>query len=96
MVILATKNISETLNGYGVIIAIHKENEKWIASFEEDENHNLLVDAPIKVMHKVGEHKKVLTSYREYNLTNDIIKTLDKVLEMFNNSPIETKRVLAF
>lgn len=94
MVILATKNISETVKGYGVIIAIHKENEKWVASFEEDENHNLLVNAPIKVMHKLGEEKKILTSYREHNLTNEIINMLDIVMNMFDNSPSESKKVL--
>ena len=92
----STKNISETAEGYGIIIAIHGVNEKWLASFEEDEDRNIRLDAPIKVMHQVGENKTHIRSYKEFNVTNELIKTLDKVLEMFDNAPIETKRVLAF
>lgn len=95
-IIAATKNISETADGYGIIVAIHGNDEKWLASFEEDEDRNIRLDAPIKVMHKVGEEKLDLRSYREWNVTNELIKTLDKVLEMFDNAPTETKRVLAF
>ncbi len=45
---LATKNISETINGFGVIVALHGNNEKWLASFEEDHQHNIILDAPYK------------------------------------------------
>lgn len=94
---VATKNISETVEGYGIIIAIHGENEKWLATFEETEDRNIRLDAPIKVLHKVGDERKVeMRSYQEHNITNDLIKTLDFVIQMFDNAPIETKRVLAF
>ena len=90
----ATKNITETFTGYGVIVAINGENERWVASFEEDEQHNILTDAPIKVLHQVGEDKEVWKSYKEYNLTNELIKVLDFVIQMFDTAPTETKRVL--
>lgn len=93
---LATKNISETHSGFGVIIALHGAEEKYLASFEEDEKHNLRLDTPIKVMHQVGETKTRLCSFQEFNVTNELIKALDKVIDMFDNAPIETKRVLAF
>lgn len=94
--IKATKNISETVDGYGIIIAIHGDNEKWLASFEEDEDRNIRLDAPIKVLHQVGEEKTQLRSYKEYSVTNDLIKMLDFVIELFENSPKDIKRVLAF
>lgn len=94
--IKATKNISETVDGYGIIIAIHGDNEKWLASFEEDEDHNIRLDAPIKVLHQVGEEKTQLRSYKEYSVTNELIKMLDFVIELFENSPKDIKRVLAF
>ena len=90
----ATKNITETLDGYGVIVTVVGGDEKWSASFEEDDNHNLMVDRPIKVLYKKGDEKTLLKSYREYSLTNDIVKMLDKIITMFDNSPKETKRVL--
>ena len=94
--IKATKNISETVDGYGIIIAIHGDNEKWLASFEEDEDRNIRLDAPIKVLHQVGEEKTQLRSYKEYSVTNELIKMLDFVIELFENSPKDIKRVLAF
>ena len=94
--IKATKNISETVDGYGIIIAIHGNNEKWLASFEEDEQRNIRLDAPIKVLHQVGEEKTQLRSYKEYSVTNELIKMLDFVIELFENSPKDIKRVLAF
>lgn len=94
--IKATKNISETLDGYGIIIAVHGENEKWLASFEEDEQRNIRLDSPIKVLHQVGEQKTCLRSYKEYSVTNDLIKMLDFVIELFENAPKDIKRVLAF
>lgn len=92
----STKNISETAEGYGIIIAIHGVNEKWLASFEEDEERNIRLDAPIKVLHQVGEQKTCLRSYKEYSVTNDLIKMLDFVIELFENAPKDIKRVLAF
>lgn len=92
----STKNISETAEGYGIIIAIHGVNEKWLASFEEDEERNIRLDAPIKVLHQIGEQKTCLRSYQEWSVTNELIKALDKVLEMFEDAPKETKKVLAF
>lgn len=94
--IKATKNISETVDGYGIIIAVHGNNEKWLASFEEDEDRNIRLDAPIKVLHQVGEQKTCLRSYKEYSVTNDLIKMLDFVIELFENAPKDIKRVLAF
>ncbi len=94
--IKATKNISETIDGYGIIIAIHGDNEKWLASFEEDEDRNIRLDAPIKVLHQVGEQKTCLRSYKEYSVTNDLIKMLDFVIKLFENAPKDIKRVLAF
>lgn len=94
--IKATKNISETIDGYGIIIAIHGDNEKWLASFEEDEDRNIRLDAPIKVLHQVGKQKTCLRSYKEYSVTNDLIKMLDFVIELFENAPKDIKRVLAF
>ncbi|HBT0444759.1 hypothetical protein EPNKCIFM_00154 [Klebsiella phage KP13-16] len=94
--IKATKNISETVDGYGIIIAVHGDNEKWLASFEEDEDRNIRLDAPIKVLHQVGEQKTCLRSYKEYSVTNDLIKMLDFVIELFENAPKDIKRVLAF
>lgn len=94
--IKATKNISETVDGYGIIIAVHGNNEKWLASFEEDEGRNIRLDAPIKVLHQVGEQKTCLRSYKEYSVTNDLIKMLDFVIELFENAPKDIKRVLAF
>lgn len=94
--IKATKNISETVDGYGIIIAVHGDNEKWLASFEEDEDRNIRLDAPIKVLHQVGEQKTCLRSYKEYSVTNDLIKMLDFVIDLFENAPKDTKRVLAF
>lgn len=96
MILLTTKNISETVDGYGIIIAIHGDNEKWLASFEEDEDRNIRLDAPIKVLHQVGEEKTQLRSYKEYSVTNELIKMLDFVIELFENSPKDIKRVLAF
>lgn len=95
-IIASTKNISETAEGYGVIIAIHGVNEKWLASFEEGEDRNIRLDAPIKVLHQVGEHKIHLRSYKEFNVTNELIKTLDFVIDLFDTAPNETKKVLAF
>lgn len=92
----STKNISETAEGYGIIIAIHGVNERWLASFEEDEERNIRLDAPIKVLHQVGEQKTCLRSYKEYSVTNDLIKMLDFVIELFENAPKDIKRVLAF
>lgn len=92
----STKNISETADGYGIIIAIHGVDEKWLASFEEDEDRNIRLDAPIKVLHQVGELKTGLRSYKEFNVTNELIKMLDNVITMFDNAPNETKKVLAF
>lgn len=94
--IKATKNISETVDGYGIIIAVHGDNEKWLASFEEDEERNIRLDAPIKVLHQIGEQKTCLRSYKEYSVTNDLIKMLDFVIELFENAPKDIKRVLAF
>lgn len=94
--IKATKNISETVDGYGIIIAVHGNNEKWLASFEEDEDRNIRLDAPIKVLHQVGEQKTCLRSYKEYSVTNDLIKMLDFVIKLFENVPKDIKRVLAF
>jgi len=92
----STKNISETAEGYGIIIAIHGVDEKWLASFEEDEDHNIILDAPIKVLHQVGEDKTQLRSYKEFNVTNELIKMLDFVIDLFDTAPTETKKVLAF
>ena len=92
----STKNISETAEGYGIIIAIHGVNEKWLASFEEDEKRNIRLDAPIKVLHQVGEQKTCLRSYQEWSVTNELIKMLGRVINMFDNAPNETKKVLAF
>lgn len=92
----STKNISETVDGYGIIIAVHGDNEKWLASFEEDEDRNIRLNAPIKVLHQVGEQKTCLRSYKEYSVTNDLIKMLDFVIELFENAPKDIKRVLAF
>ena len=91
---LATKNISQTVNGFGVIVALHGNNEKWLASFEEDEQHNIILNAPIKVMHIVGESKVLTSSRSEEQITNELVKLLDNVLRMFDNAPIDTKRVL--
>lgn len=91
---LATKNISETINGFGVIVALHSNNEKWLASFEEDRQHNIILDAPIKVMHIVGESKVLTSSRSKEQITNELVKLLDNVLNMFDNAPIDTKRVL--
>lgn len=96
MILSATKNISETVEGYGIIIAIYEDDQKWIASFEEDEQRKLRLDAPIKVLHQVGDKKTCLRSYQEYSITNELIKMLDFVLELFENAPSDTKRVLAF
>ena len=57
--IKATKNISETVDGYGIIIAVHGNNEKWLASFEEDEDRNIRLDAPIKVCTRLVNRKHV-------------------------------------
>ena len=92
----STKNISETLEGYGIIIAVHGVNEKWLAAFEEDMDRNIKLDSPIKVLHQVGENKTQLRSYKEYNVTNELIKTLDFVIDLFDTAPNETKKVLAF
>lgn len=92
----STKNISETSEGYGIIIAIHGVNEKWLASFEEDEDRNIRLDAPIKVLHQVGEQKTCLRSYKEWGVTNELIKMLDSIIDLFDNAPNETKKVLAF
>ena len=92
----STKNISETLEGYGIIIAVHGVNEKWLAAFEEDMNRNIKLDSPIKVLHQVGEDKTQLRSYKEYNVTNELIKMLDFVIDLFDTAPNETKKVLAF
>lgn len=91
---LATKNISETINGLGVIVALHGNNEKWLASFEEDRQHNIILDAPIKVMHIIGENKVLTSSRSKEQITNELVKLLDNVLNMFDNAPIDTKRVL--
>lgn len=95
-IIASTKNISETAEGYGIIIAIHGVNEKWLASFEEDEERNIRLDAPIKVLHQVGEQKTCLRSYKEWSVTNELIKMLERVINMFDTAPTETKKVLAF
>ncbi len=95
-IITSTKNISEVAEGYGIIIAIHGADEKWLASFEEDEERNIRLDAPIKVLHQVGEHKTQMRSYKEFNVTNELIKMLDNVIHMFDTAPTETKKVLAF
>lgn len=92
----STKNISETAEGYGIIIAIHGVNEKWLASFEEDEERNIRLDAPIKVLHQIGEQKTCLRSYKEWSVTNELIKMLDSVIDLFDTAPTETKKVLAF
>ena len=92
----STKNISETAEGYGIIIAIHGVNEKWLASFEEDEERNIRLDAPIKVLHQIGEEKTCLRSYKEWSVTNELIKMLDFVIDLFDTAPTETKNVLAF
>lgn len=92
----STKNISETAEGYGIIIAIHGVNEKWLASFEEDEERNIRLDAPIKVLHQIGEKKTCLRSYQEWSVTNELIKMLDFVIDLFDTAPTETKKVLAF
>lgn len=91
---LATKNISQTINGFGVIVALHGNNEKWLASFEEDEKHNIILNAPIKVLHIVGESKVLTSSRSEEQITNELVKLLDNLLQMFDNAPIDTKRVL--
>lgn len=92
----STKNISETLAGYGIIIAVHGVNEKWLASFEEDEERNIRLDAPIKVLHQIGEQKTCLRSYQEWSVTSELIKMLDFTIDLFENAPSETKKVLAF
>ena len=91
---LATKNITETFDGFGIIIAVHGHNEKWLASFEEDKERNVRLNAPIKVLHQVGENKKQWRSYKEWNITNELIHKLDKVVDMFDNAPSSAKRVL--
>ena len=91
---LATKNISETINGFGVLVALHGNNEKWLASFEEDRQHDIILDAPIKVLHIVGERKVLTSSRSTEQITNELVKLLDNVLNMFDNAPIDTKRVL--
>lgn len=91
---LATKNITETFDGFGIIIAVHGHNEKWLASFEEDRQHNIILDAPIKVMHIFGENKVLTSSRSKEQITNELVKLLDNVLNMFDNAPINTKRVL--
>lgn len=91
---LATKNISQTINGFGVIVALHGNNEKWLASFEEDGKHNIILNAPIKVLHIVGESKVLTSSRSEEQITDELVKLLDNVLRMFDNAPIDTKRVL--
>uniref|UniRef100_A0AAU8HZU0 Uncharacterized protein n=1 Tax=Klebsiella phage FKP3 TaxID=3231233 RepID=A0AAU8HZU0_9CAUD len=87
----STKNISETAEGYGIIIAIHGVNEKWLASFEEDEERNIRLDAPIKVLHQIGEQKTCLRSYQEWSVTNELIKMLDFVIDLFERSLKEDK-----
>lgn len=95
-IISSTKNISESYNGYGVIISVQGIGERWLATYEEDEDRNILLSSPIKVMHQQGENKEFWKAYAEHNVTNELIKMLDKVCTLFDNSPVETKRVLAF
>lgn len=92
----STKNISETIEGYGIIIAVHGINEKWLAAFEEDMDRNIKLDSPIKVLHQIGDEKTQMRSYKEFSVTNELIKMLDFIIDLFETAPIETKKVLAF
>lgn len=93
-VMTCTKNITQTAEGNGVIIRVNLENEYWIASFEEDLDNNVMLDQPIKVLHCVGEVKSWWKSYKEFNLTKEIVDALDKVISLWDDASDETKKVL--
>lgn len=93
-IISSTKNITVTPDGYGVILRVQGENEHWLASFEEDENNNILTTLPIKVLHQKDGVKQAWKSFAEWNLSNEIVKVLDSVISLWENAPNETKKVL--
>ncbi len=93
-VLSSTKNITQTQHGNGVILRVDCENESWLASFEESDEGNILLDNPIKVLHLFGDKKQAWKSYKEFNLTDEIVRMLDKVIQMWDQAPDETKKVL--
>ncbi len=93
-VLTSTKNITQTQHGNGVIIRVDGENESWLASYEESDEGNILLDNPIKVLRIFGDQKQTWKSYKEFNLTDEIVRMLDKVIQLFTDAPDETKKVL--
>lgn len=93
-ILTSTKNISQTYDGTAITIRLNGVDEYWIATYEEDEQHNVMLDQPIKIMHCLNGVKEAWKSYKEFNLTTEIVNLLDKVMNMFENAPDETKKVL--
>lgn len=94
MKMIATKNISKSPHGSAIILSIESGDEKWMATYEEDNKQNIILDSPIKVLHKKGDHKSVLSSFREFNITDELVKALDRTIRLWEDAPEEHKRVL--
>lgn len=93
-ILTSTKNISQTYDGTAITIRLNGVDEYWIATYEEDDQHNMMFDHPIKIVHCLSGAKDSWKSYKEFNLTTEIVDLLDKITTMFQNAPDETKKVL--
>lgn len=93
--ISAIKHITEGFDSVGVNITIRlSDDEVWQAAFEESFENVVILDRPIKIMHKTKQSKDMWKSFSESACSNEIVKVLDSVMNMFDTAPDETKRVL--
>lgn len=93
--ISAIKHITHGHETTGVSITVRlSEDEMWQASFEQDDKCEILFDHPVKIIYKNGTEKVSKKSFIKSDCTNDLLEMLDKVIDLFDNAPSETKKVL--
>lgn len=104
-IFIAEKNISKLPEHKSVMIKISsKEGNKikelsctFCEEYEED-GGKVILDEPIKVLEKIlidGSiaSKSLVKSYYLSEVTNDLVKKLSSIIDMFDSSPVEVKRV---
>lgn len=86
-ILSATKNITRTCTGYGVMISLYYSDDSFEkVSYEEGLEHEFLSHHPCKWMSKDSEGvKNTLKSYTEYSITNDLLMKIDEVVNKFEN-----------
>ena len=101
-IFVAEKNISKLPENKSVMIKIASGNDvdwkEYSCAFSEDYDGNILFNEPLKILEKSFisgkiSQKKLLKCYAEYELTNDIVKSLSRIIDMFDNAPNDVKRV---